>query len=119
MKVAYYYRQTTLDSPEGTAKHEHICKLLSRLRTEGQITESVVQEAEAAFPTKEAQETLFKQLREFAARHKVALAREFGSRRYGFCYLPPQFLLVTDGDTLREVFPCRIGGEEVDVAEYL
>ena len=37
----------------------------------------------------------------------------------GFCYLPQQFLLVSEGDKLKEVFPCRIGDSHVEPLENL
>lgn len=119
MRVVYYYRRTLLDTPEGAARHQQTCNLLSQLRAEGRITKCVTQDADAGFPTEEARHQLFNQLRDFAGRHKVGLADVFGSNRRSFWYLPPQFLLVFEGDALREVFPCRIGDEEVEPLEYL
>lgn len=109
MRIEYYYRKSAMVTPEAAAQHDEICKLLLRIRTEGRIAEYLVQDAEIAFPTK-VREKLFKRLRDFALRHKVGLAQVFGSRRYSFCYLPDQFVLVFDGDQLREVFPCIMGG---------
>jgi len=119
MEVAYYYRESLLTTPEGNAQHQQICDLLSRLRAAGRFAKCITRETEAEFPTEEARQALFVQLREFAARHKVALARTFGSRRHGFCYLPPQFLLVREDNALREVFPCQMGDDAVQPFEYL
>ncbi len=116
--VAYYYQETLFTTPEGNAQHQQICDLLSQLHATGRFSKYVIREAEAEFPNEEARQALFAQLREFAARHKVALARTFGSRRHGFCYLPAQFLLVREDNALREVFPCQIG-DEVQPLEYL
>ncbi len=119
MQIAYYYQNSAMDTPESAARHQEICNLLSRLRSEGYITDYVIQDAEVAFPT-EARGKLFNQLRDFALQHKVRLARAFGSQRYGFCYLPQQFLLVSEDDQLREVFPCAIGrGGQVEPLEFL
>ena len=104
---------------EGAARHHEILDLLSRLRAEDRISEYAIQETEVAFPRKEPETALLNRLREFASRHKVGLARPFGSRRYGFCYLPEQFLLVSEGDRLKEVFPCEIGGDQIEPLEYL
>lgn len=118
MQVAYYYQESLLTTPEGNAQHQQICDLLSQLHATGRFAKCIIREAEAEFPTEQARQALFAQLREFAARHKVALARTFGSRRHGFCYLPAQFLLVREDNALREVFPCQIG-DEVQPLEYL
>ncbi len=119
MRIGYYYRKSVMDTLEGAARHGEISNLLSWLRTKGHVTEYVVRDAEAAFPT-QAREELFKRLRDFAVQHKVGLAQVFGSRRYSFCYLPHQFLLVFEGDQLQEVFPCVIGdGSHVEPLEFL
>src|SRR5207249_4859759 len=109
MQIAYYYRKSVLGTPLGAALHEQISNVLSRLRTGGRIADFVIEDADTAFPTEEARQNLFNQLRDFAPRHKVGLARIFGSRSAGFWYLPSQFLLVSDGGKLQEVFPCRMG----------
>ncbi len=119
MTIAYYYQQNLLETSEGKGSHESICSLLSQLRSEGRIVDAVVRDAKVAFRTDEERQRFFGQLREFAVRHKVGLAHEFGSRRHGFCYLPTQFLLVLKGTTLQEVFPCRIGDHEVAPLDYL
>jgi hypothetical protein len=120
MQIAYYYRKSVMDTREGAAHHDEIRDLLSRLRAKGHITDYVVQDTEIAFPTKQAEEDLFSRLRDFAARHKVGLARPFGSRRHSFCYLPQQFLLVYEGTRLKEVFPCEIGDrDQVEPFEFL
>jgi hypothetical protein len=120
MQIAYYYRKSVMDTPEIAPRHQGIRDLLSRLRTEGWIGEYVIQEAEVAFPTREAEEKLLSQLRDFAHRHKVRMAQEFGSWRYGFWHLPQQFLLVSEGDRLKEVFPCVMGsGDPIEPLNFL
>jgi hypothetical protein len=117
--IQYCYRPKLLDTPEKVSLHHLVCDSLLALKTNGRIADFAVQEADAAFPNREAQQGLFEQLRDFAGRHKVGLAHIFGSRRAGFWYMPWQFLLVFKEDTLSEVFPCRIGGGEIGVGEYL
>lgn len=117
MRITYYYRQSLLGTPDCQAIHQQICGLLAQMQARG--IDCALDDAEKAFPTQDAQQMLFNQLRDFAARHKVGLARTFGSRRYGFCYLPTQFLLLREGGALREVFPCKMGDGEVDPVEYL
>src|SRR5690242_12086176 len=119
MHIAYYYRPSLLGTPEDAARHQQICDALSRLKAAGRIAAFTVDDVDAAFPTKEAQQPLFDNLQEFAMRHHVGLARIFGSQRQGFWYLPQQFLLVSDGDTLREVFPHRTGNSQIEPLEYL
>ena len=119
MRLAYYFRKEIVESAETAQTHEQILDVLMRLSAEGRIAQCIAQDVDAAFPTRETEETLFARLREFAARHKVGLSRPFGSRRRGFCYLPPAFLLVFEEESLREVFPCRIGDDEVTPLEYL
>src|SRR5207247_8712009 len=99
MRCAYYFRQTLFSSPGGGARHGQARALPAGLRAEGRTADVVVREADLAFPTKAAQQELLDRLREFATRHKVALAQLFGSRKHGFCYLPSQFLLVSEGQT--------------------
>jgi hypothetical protein len=52
-------------------------------------------------------------------RHKVELAKVFGSRKHGFSYIPSQFLLVSEGDELQEAFPHRISDRLVEPLEFL
>src|SRR5712692_3158674 len=119
MQIAYYYKKSVLETPQGATLHEQVANVLSRLRTGGRIADFIIEDADIAFPTDEARQNLFNQLRDFALRHKVGLARVFGSRRAGFCYLPQQFLLVSEGDRLQEVFPCRMGeGNAVEPLEF-
>lgn len=117
MRIAYYYRQSLLGEPDRQAAHQRICDLLSQVKARG--IDCALDDAEKAFPTQDAQQVLFNQLRDFAGSHKVGLARIFGSRRKGFCWLPAQFLLIQDGDKLREVFPCSVGDSEVEPVQYL
>jgi hypothetical protein len=119
VRIQYYYRQKFLDTPEKVNRHQGVCDLLVALKADGRIAEFAIQEVDTAFPNPETQERLFEQLRDFAGRHKVGLGRIFGSIRARFWYMPAQFILVFKDDILAEVFPCRMGGDEVDVAEYL
>ncbi len=119
MHLAYYFRKTLLSTADGAVRHERARALLARLQAECRTTEFLVEDADVAFATKAVQRKLFDRLRGFATRHKVALAQLFGSRKHGFCYLPSEFLLVSEGDALREVLPCQMGQKEVSVLEYL
>lgn len=119
-QIAYYYRNSVTDAPDSAGRHNEICRLLSQLRADGRIAECVIQETEGGFPSRDHEEKLLNRLREFALRHKVRLSQQFGSRRHGFCYLPQQFVLVSEGDQLREVFPCEFGdGGQMEPLEYL
>jgi len=115
-RIEYYYREELLRSPEERRQHQVVC---ASLKANGRISEFAVLETNAAFPNPEAQRSLFGQLRNFASRHRVGLARVFGSNRSGFWYMPAQFIFVFNEDTLAEVFPCRIGGDDMDITEYL
>lgn len=117
--IRYYYREKLLQTNEEVKRHQGICDSLVALKANDRIADFEIQETDTAFPNPETQQKLFEQLRDFASRHKVGLSRIFGSNRAGFWYMPAQFILVFKEDTLTEVFPCRIGDEEVDVAEYL
>jgi hypothetical protein len=120
MQIAYYYRPSVLGTPQSAALHAETSSALSRLGATGRIADCVIADVDVAFPTEQAQQELFDRLRDFALRHKVGLARVFGSRRSGFCYLPQQFLLVLEGDKLQEVFPCEMGqGDAVEPLEFL
>lgn len=118
MRIAYYYRKYLFDGADGAAKHERVGNLLAQLHEMGRIAEYTIEDYDSAFPTDEAHKELSNRLRDFALRHHVGLARSFGSNRYGFTYPPEQFLLVYEGDALREVFPCEVG-EEIRPLEYL
>ena len=117
--IQYYYRKRLLQATEEVNRHQGVCDSLVALKAKGRIADFKIQETDTAFPNPETQQTLFEQLRDFANRHKVGLSRIFGSNRAGFWYMPGQFILVFKDDTLAEVFPCRIGDDEVGVAEYL
>jgi hypothetical protein len=92
--IRYYYKPNFLDTPEKVNLHQAVCDSLVALKAKSRISEFVIQESDIAFPDQETQQNLFEQLRDFASRHKVGLARIFGSRRFGFCFIPPQFILV-------------------------
>lgn len=117
--IQYYYREKLLQTNEEIHRHQEVCDSLVALKANGRIADFKIEETDTAFPNPEIQRKLFEQLRDFATRHKVGLSRIFGSRRAGFWFMPAQFVLVFKENTLAEVFPCRIGDEEVGIAEYL
>jgi len=117
--IQYYHREKLLQANDEVKRHQEVCDSLVALKANGRIADFKIQETDTAFPNPEIQGKLFEQLRDFATRHKVGLSRIFGSNRAGFWFLPAQFLLVLKENTLAEVFPCRIGDEEVGIAEYL
>jgi len=119
VRIQYYYRKKSLQATEEIHRHQGVCDSLGALKAKGHIADFKIQETDTAFPNSEIQRKLFEQLRDFATRHKVGLSRIFGSNRAGFWYMPAQFILVLKENTLAEVFPCRIGDEEVGIAEYL
>jgi len=119
LQIHYYYRPELLRTPEEVNRHQQICERLVALKANNRVADFKIEETDKAFPNPERQQRLFEQLRDFASRHKVGLSRTFGSNRAGFWYMPAQFILVFKEDMLTEVFPCRIGGEEVGVHEFL
>jgi len=118
VRTARRGRSARRSSLTAEAGHDSIRNLLSRLQEVGRITE-VVEDADVAFATEPAKGELFDWLRDFATSRKAWLGQIFGSRKHGFWYLPQQFLLVSDGDSLRELFPCQIGDSQVEPLEYL
>jgi len=115
MNLAYYYEGSLVES----AIYEKVCQLVGGLRAAGRIGEFRIADHREVFVAQEERRKLLDELREFSMRHHVGLARVFGSNSRGFCYLPPQFLLVYEGHDLREVFPCRVGGQDVEVLDFL
>jgi len=93
--------------------------ILSDLELSSRISGSTILQRQDAFPTNEAEKEILERLRDFSLRHHVKLSRVFGSNRYGFSYLPPEFMFVYEDGELREVFPCEIEGTYVDVLEFL
>jgi hypothetical protein len=119
MRLEYFYRVSLIITPEQMAAHEGVRQALATLERRGvRCSEHDVERQHASY---EAQSALIEtlKLREFAMRRKVALGRIFGSKRAHFSWLPPQFLLAYQGDVLREVFPCRVGDDEIEPVEFL
>lgn len=119
MKITYHYDSELLDKPDWRDRHERALQLLHDLSASGKLAEFTAHEHRVAFQTAGDRQQLMTTLRDFSLRHHVGLAHVFGSQRRSFWYLPPQFILVFDEGGLSEVFPCRIGREEVDVLVFL
>jgi len=117
--IRYFYNREHSDQDRWAAQHKSIQAALRRLQETARIHEYGVQEHKEAFPTGEDEREFFKQLADFSLRHHVALAQIFGSRKHGFSYLPPQFLLVYSAGQLAEVFPCRVGNTEISILDFL
>jgi hypothetical protein len=94
-------------------------EVLKELHTASRIQEFTVREHGEAFSTGADKERLFEMLRDFSLQHHVGLARPFGSRKRGFWYLPPEFLLVYVNGELCEVFPCRINHADIEPLQFL
>jgi hypothetical protein len=118
MDITYYHRPSLLTTPERQASHKRICAPLNQLQPK--YTSSVI-DADQEFPTADSQTAFIEQikLRDFAVRRHVKLRQEFGSRKHSFCWLPTQFILVHDSDTLVEVFPCRMGDDRFEPLHFL
>lgn len=119
MELQYYYNQKMISDPRISEKHRRILFLLDNLKLAGKISGLVIYEINNTFDDKTLRQSFLNNLRDFSMRHHVGLGHIFGSRRYGFTYLPSQFLLVMDNGELREVFPCEINGIEKGIAEFL
>jgi len=117
--IKYYYNQDFLKDAQWGDTHGRITSLLHGLKESGRITNLTIEELREALPTKDVEQQLFDRLMDFSIRHHVGLARPFGSRRHGFCYLPSQFLLVLEDDELKEVFPHEVEGITIDVLSFL
>lgn len=116
--LEYYYKADWVRS-EAAEAHHKICEILRELSTSARVATATISTHEAAFPTTSAKADLFAKLERFAFEHSIGLARVFGSRQYGFSYLPPQFLLAYRDSRLAHVFPCRISRVEVDLIDAL
>ena len=118
MNIRYFHRPSLL-TPEHDPVHRRICELLDQLRATGM--NCTTENADEQFPDSATQAAFLEQidLRGFAMRRKAGLSQTFGSRRAGFWWLPPQFVLVFERDELVQVFPCRIGQEDVTPLHYL
>ncbi len=76
-------------------------------------------EHKQAFPTQEARKFFLEKLADFGPIHHVGLAHIFGSRKYGFSNLPIEFIVLYEDSTIKEVFPCKVGQNRVEILEYL
>ena len=119
MRLEYYYDEDRLRNSGQADAHQEARRLLSLLEHDPRIAGVIVRTHDEAYPTEDTKQQLLSALERFSVRHHVGLARTFGSRRHGFWYLPSQFLLVYNDGDLQEVFPCRIGDNEVEVLEFL
>ena len=117
--IEYHYNDEYVDKAEHKLIHAKVLGILPRLRDAGKIFDFKVLEHKEAFPNEEARKHFLEKLADFAPVRHVGLARVFGSRRYGFSYLPIQFIVVYENSDLKEVFPCRIGKNQVEIIEYL
>ena len=117
-EIHYFYGDQYV-GPDRAGDHEKVLTALERLRATRKISQHKVQHHKERFPTKEDERKFLRELADFSLRHHVSLRQVFGSRRHGFCYLPPQFLLVYAEGKLAEVFPCRVGGTEIGILDYL
>lgn len=117
--INYHYNGDFLKDAECAKSHGRVTSLLHGLKESGKILNVTIEEHKAAFPTESAERQLFGRLSDFSMRHHVGLARVFGSRRRGFCYLPGQFLLVLENNELKEVFPHEVDGVQIDVLGFL
>lgn len=116
--LEYYYSADWIRS-DAVEPHERICEIFRKLSESRRVATASISTHEAAFPTTKAKADLFAMLEKFALEHSIGLARVFGSRRHGFSYLPPQFLLAYRDSRLAHVFPCQISRVEVDVIDAL
>ncbi|MFQ5853212.1 MAG: HTH domain-containing protein [Candidatus Binatia bacterium] len=115
MKIIYYFDGGLVEG----AIHENVCRILRELQECARVTDIVIADHREAFAAESERQKLLEDLSDFSMRRQVGLARVFGSRRHGFWYLPPQFLLVYEGDGLREVFPCKVGGRDIEILDFL
>lgn len=118
ISVRYFYRDESA-VPGFSEDHQRACALLQSLLASGKVVAAHIEREDIAFPTSIAKQTLFDTLERHAIERQVGLARVFGSRKRGFCYLPPHFALLYEGDHLDQVFPFRINRAEVGVVEGL
>jgi Endonuclease NucS C-terminal domain len=117
-RIEYYYDETAVSGEPYASRHAQILDVLRQLEASGRSTVAVRARA-GAFSQKVDQDALLKTLSDFSMSHHVGLARPFGSNRQGFWYLPSQFLLVSEGGRLREVFPCEINRRRIEPLDFL
>lgn len=120
LHIEYFYRTEFLENNPGNQQERtEIVELLTKLRAAGKIQDYSMQDSDAVFPDKEAEQPLFNTLNEFTRIHRIGLGKTFGSNKHRFCNIPAHFVLVKDGDALTEVFPCKIHRKTVEPIEYL
>lgn len=119
IEIYYFYNNKYIAEDHLVDQHNCILTVLQHLQESTKVGRCVVREHKEAFPTNEDERKFLNELSEFSLRHHVALAQIFGSRKHGFSYLPPQFLLVYSAGRLVEVFPCRVGDSEISVLDFL
>lgn len=119
MELQYFYNQKLVRDPQISEKHKEILFLLDDLRHLSKISGFELYETDNTFGEEAVRQGFLNNLREFGTKHHVRLRHIFGSRKYGFTYLPAQFLLVMSGEELKEVFPCEISGVEKGIVEFL
>jgi len=117
--VHYHYDERYIDKENYKTSHEKILGILNQLKAKGKITDFKVLEHQQAFPTEQEKKVFLEKLADFSLIHHVGLARIFGSRKYGFSYIPIQFIIVYEDSEIKEVFPCKIGRDQVEIMEYL
>ena len=100
-----------IDREAHKVSHETILATLTHLKAKGKITDFKSLEDNQAFPTEEEKKAFLEKLADFSLIHHVGLARIFGSRKYGFSYIPIQFITVYGDSEIKEVFSCKIGRE--------
>ncbi len=119
MIIHYHYDERYIDKENYKTSHEKILGILNQLKAKGKISDFKVVEHQQAFHTEQEKKAFLEKLADFSLIHHVGLARIFGSRKYGFSYLPIQFLVVYEDSNIREVFPCKIGQDQVEIMEFL
>ena len=117
--IEYHYNEDFVNRPEHNIIHAKILELLPKLQSDGKIAGFKVLEHKQAFPTEEARKLFLGKLANFGPIHHVGLARIFGSRNYGFSSIPIQFIVLYEDSGIKEVFPCKIGQNRVEILEYL
>ncbi len=119
MIIHYNYDERYIDKEPHKTSHEQILGLLNQLKAKAKIADFKVLEHQQAFDAEEEKKAFLEKLADFSLVHHVGLAHIFGSRKHGFCYLPIQFLVVYEDSDIREVFPCKIGEDRVEMTEFL
>lgn len=117
--INYFINEKVLAIDKSRKEFREISALLKRLKEKEKIEDYKIIKQNEAFPTEEDKTKFLKELSNFAITRHVGLARVFGSRRYGFSYMPMQFILVYENNIITEVFPCLFGRKEVEILDFL